>query len=207
MIDIRKIEKQPTVFISYAWETDTESNNKLQKNLKQLYSDLLMAGIGVNCDIFDMKSDMENFMREGVKNCDFVILIGTPTLKEKLKDETKNVSKEYACIMERHKASQESKKNFLFPLLFTFETKMEKEELYEKANSSYPDGFTKKFLIRDFTDYDFDFVKYTDNLSSSFNPKGLIPIFFNIDFSDEQYKDYINLFISERDILLKDFSD
>jgi len=196
MTEMLKI-KTPSVFISYAWEHDKEKNTKLQEFLKQLYLDLSLAGIKVYLDIINARSDLEGFMKTGVLNCDIVFLIGTPTLKMKLKDESQNVSIEYKYIEQKLLL----KSDFLFPLLYAFDTSFSPISYEQKILSSYPDRFSK-FIVRDFTD-NLDFIKYSDNLLSS-APSGLIPSIFNINYIEDRYSEYLNMFKIERDLLIKD---
>jgi len=177
MIDVLK-KIPPICFISYAWEIEKNKTDKLQKILVQLKIDLSTAGVKVILDITDMKSSMTHFMIENVKNSDFVLFIGTPTLKEKLKKRDTNAYLEYYNIMQRYNLAQIDKKNFLLPLIVEGD-----------RTTSFPDAFERTFLLRDFTDWD-DFNKYIDNLASISNPKGLLPTIFDIDISNKEYESY-----------------
>jgi len=146
----------------------------LHQFLVQLQKDLSMAGVKVVFDITDMASDMNHFMIEQVNTSNFVFLIGTPTLKEKLKKIDSNAYFEYYNIIQRY--NTQNKKNFLLALIFEGD-----------RTTSFPDSFENTFLLRDFTGCVENLDKYIDNLSSLLKPKGLIPTIFDIDINNMEY--------------------
>jgi hypothetical protein len=92
--------KTPNIFFSYSWFIPDlfPHENWVQLFLTGLYRDLKNIGFNVNLDIYDSRAggDMAAFMRRGVQNSDFVMLIGTNTLREKISDP----SREYAVKVE-----------------------------------------------------------------------------------------------------------
>lgn len=73
----------PPCFISYAWESDTEDNKKLQTWLSRLKEDLDLVGIKTFLDIYNMHGHMRSCMESNISQGGFVLLIGTPKFKER----------------------------------------------------------------------------------------------------------------------------
>eukprot|EP01099_Mayorella_cantabrigiensis_P002430 TRINITY_DN2060_c0_g1_i2.p1 TRINITY_DN2060_c0_g1~~TRINITY_DN2060_c0_g1_i2.p1 ORF type:complete len:163 (+),score=26.95 TRINITY_DN2060_c0_g1_i2:74-562(+) len=74
----------PRCFISYAWEQDKQKNEQLQRRLEILKEDLEKLGAVVQLDIRNLQSSLTEFMKKGIENSDYIFLIGTPRLKERL---------------------------------------------------------------------------------------------------------------------------
>jgi hypothetical protein len=71
-------------FISYAWEPIVEKNKALQFQLQRLKRVLVSSGVvDVFLDVDRMEGDLNQAMRDNLARANFVILIGTPRLKER----------------------------------------------------------------------------------------------------------------------------
>ena len=74
-------------FISYAWEKNSEENKQLQSWLSILKEDLEAVGIKTFLDTCNMHGAMRNCMEENIKRGGYVLLIGTPTFKERIEQD------------------------------------------------------------------------------------------------------------------------
>ena len=100
---------QPTCFISYAWGEGGEKREQLQSQLSHLKADLERLGATVYLDIENLGTHINSFM-DHISECDFIFLIGTPSLKERLeakKTQKNNAQYEFDKILERHQERPE----------------------------------------------------------------------------------------------------
>ena len=106
---------QPQVFISYAWEAaGTSKLTHLQTLLIQLADDLTRAGIITWFDKQRMTGDIKEQMRAGIRDSQYVLLIGTHRYAERTKpDSNTNVRKELDFTLTEAKKSPD----FLLPLM------------------------------------------------------------------------------------------
>lgn len=79
--------KLPSCFISYAWESDRNQNEKLQAWLKKLKQDLETVGIETFLDIDQMNGDMRECMQENIRKSDYILLIGTERFKARIEED------------------------------------------------------------------------------------------------------------------------
>ncbi len=70
-----KEQRKRKCFISYAWPKELAARVALQNRLLELRNDLLEAGVEVMLDLVDMKGDIDDYMIEGIKSCDKVLLV------------------------------------------------------------------------------------------------------------------------------------
>jgi serine/threonine protein kinase len=121
---------QPQVFISYAWEAaGTLKLTHLQTLLTLLGDDLRATGLITWFDKQRMTGDLEKQMREGIKDSQYVLMIGTNRYAERTKpDSDTNVRKELDFTMQESKKSSD----FLLPLMLEgdYETTFPKCDLY-----------------------------------------------------------------------------
>jgi hypothetical protein len=78
----------PKVFLSYAWEDEHSSlglseNRALQRRLMVLQEDLESIGIETFIDLKYMQGNIRKTMKKNLEAADFVMVIGTPRLKER----------------------------------------------------------------------------------------------------------------------------
>jgi len=74
----------PYGFISYAWEPIVEKNQTLQYQLQRLKRVLVASGVvDVFLDVDRMDGDLNQAMRDNLARANFVVLVGTPRLKER----------------------------------------------------------------------------------------------------------------------------
>ncbi len=111
----RSLLTRPQVFISYAWEANgTPKLTHLQTLLTQLQSDLAATGIITWFDKQQMTGHIEEQMRNGIRNSQYVLLIGTHRYAERTQPESKtNVRKELDFTLDEAKKSPD----FLLPLM------------------------------------------------------------------------------------------
>eukprot|EP00048_Salpingoeca_helianthica_P023114 m.22400 g.22400 ORF g.22400 m.22400 type:complete len:592 (+) comp8288_c0_seq1:94-1869(+) len=155
------------VFISYAWEADSEENKELQGFLKRLQRDLQKTGVEVFLDVADMSGNMGDTMRENIESSHVALVIGTPRLGERAAQET-NVAFEIKTILAR----AAEKKIKVMPLL---------------RKGDFGKSFPKPlldFLVRDFRED----AKYSNLLIQLEDPQGLIPAIWNFRVDDHGYE-------------------
>jgi len=92
------------VFICYSWEENREKTEELQTRLKTLRDDLMLV-----CHIvwLDLYNDAVSEAREGVDDCDNILVIGTPSLKNKLNADTTRsspISMEIWSALKKHES-------------------------------------------------------------------------------------------------------
>lgn len=86
--------KNPIVFISYSWDSDEH-----KEWVKNFALGLRERGIFVLLDQFyEEGGDLVNFMISGIRNADRVLVIGTPTYKEKAEKTSSGVRQEDQII-------------------------------------------------------------------------------------------------------------
>ena len=104
-----------SVFISYAWEADdTPKLTHLKTFLKQLETDLTIAGLITFLDLQRMTGNTDEQMRFGIQDSQYVLLIGTNRYAERTKpDNRTNVRKELDFTLAEAKKSSD----FLLPLM------------------------------------------------------------------------------------------
>lgn len=109
-------------FISYRWDPNKKKCDDLQKKLEKLKEYLELLGAEVTLDIRALGTDIDYFMEQVKdKNSDFVFLIGTPELKDRVDNPVPNNAKtEYSYIRERLKANRDANKSsdFLIPMIY-----------------------------------------------------------------------------------------
>ena len=161
-------------FISYAWETDANSNKELQKRLQMLKKDLEMAGMTVTLDVRNMKDDMKKFMVQGIERAHKVLLICTPRLKVRASEETKNnLQLELETALEKAKTTPE----FIVPLIFsgTFRDAMPPQaEHLLSINLTSTDGYYSTM--------------------ASLAPMGLVPMLLGLEDSKDYQRTHDRLF-------------
>ena len=86
ILEINKVHRPPC-FISYAWESDPDSNRKLQTWLFGLKEDLKIIGIEVFLNISNMYGAMRTCMEENIRRGGYILLIGTPQFKERVEQD------------------------------------------------------------------------------------------------------------------------
>ncbi len=104
---------QPQVFISYAWDNDSLKLAHLQTFLKQLTEDLTIAGLNPWWDMQRMTGALEEQMRDGIRESQYVLLIGTKYYAKRVKSTETNVGKELEFVLK-----QKREPDFLLPLMF-----------------------------------------------------------------------------------------
>ena len=134
-------EKIPKVFISYSWEDEEHKNW-----VRTLADKLIENGVDADIDQYDLElgDRLPHFMESEISNADYVVIICTPTYKEKADDRQRGVGYEGHIISEELMSNhnerkfipvikkgsvRESMPKFLAGKLATDFTK---EELYEE---------------------------------------------------------------------------
>lgn len=104
MVEERR--KSPTVFISYAWESEAVS-----VWVSDLATRLHMAGIVVAFDKWDLRlgDQLPHFMEEKIRESDFVLIICTPAYRKKSESRTGGVGYEGNLITGEMFAGNERK--------------------------------------------------------------------------------------------------
>ena len=76
----RNIATSPRVFISYSWEDEDHKSW-----VKSLADSLINDGIDVSIDQYDLSlgDRLPQFMEQQITNADYVLIICTPTYKQK----------------------------------------------------------------------------------------------------------------------------
>jgi HEAT repeat protein len=162
--------KAPTCFISYTWETDTKATKALQARLLQLQKDLQVLGVKVYLDITHIDGEMGHYMREGILESDYVLLIGTPSLKQHLENPATNIALEWHYIQAKCQTNPKA----LIPLLFAGD-----------FDTAFPPG-VKQFLIRDFRNRE----DYYQRMTQLVDPLGLIPSLYGLHKGEESSRLY-----------------
>jgi TIR domain len=170
-----KLLLPPKCFISYAWDPNPEKNEKLQAWLRKLQHDLMHAGIDVRLDVTNMNGNIKEYMQQGIQECDFILLIGTPYFKQRIEQYPESCVA-FEVSLAKQKAEMKSK--CLLPILF--------EGNYDE---SFPKDF-KNYLIRDFRNQQ----NYRDSMIQLENPLGLIPSIYEITFVDKDYKQLLKTY-------------
>jgi len=184
LADIERILKRlhikvPQCFISYAWE-DKETaegktaNEQLHKFLLRIQSDLEKLGIGVFVDITDIDHNMREWMEKSIEASEYIILIGTPRLKERVSQIT-NAAFEFTLI----RAKIAKNPNALIPLLYKGE-----------FGAAFPDEISKKEFIRDIRNESLYWVMMVGLI----NPVGIIPSLFPVLRRDQDFKSMLEGF-------------
>jgi TIR domain len=158
-------QPRPKCFISYAWELDSKANKVLQEQLFQMQEDLQVTGIQVFLDIVDMHGRMKNQMRKNIEQSDYIFLIGTPRLIERLTDSNSSLAYEYHLILEKQKENPE----VLIPLLLEGDYK-----------TSFPAAI-QETLIRDVRDQE----KYFHQMATPL--QGIIPRIYGMRNDNDAY--------------------
>jgi len=85
----------PTCFISYSWEDEAHT-----KWVRILAEDLINNGVFVNLDQWDLHfgEDITHYMETCIRECDFILLICTPTFTEKANNEKGGVGYEKRIV-------------------------------------------------------------------------------------------------------------
>jgi serine/threonine protein kinase len=172
---------QPQVFLSYAWETDDLPKlTYLRTFLTQLADDLKTAGLSPWLDLRNMSGNLEDQMRSGIRDSQYVLLIGTSHYAKRTKPESNaNVRKELDFTLAEAKKSPD----FLMPLMLegdygtTFPTVG--EYLIHDCRTCYPleQGAWKSF------------ENYIKELTRP-EPLGILPCLLGLNRSDRQLKQY-----------------
>lgn len=124
-------------------------------------------GTKVYLDITEIKGEISAWMKEGINESDYIILIGTPRYKQRASQET-NVKFEYERITE--KLASSSNRALLLPLLYSGD-----------FNTSFPEPVLKH-LIRDFRRTE----NYHQYLLGLIKPLGMVPHIYP-DLEEEQH--------------------
>lgn len=135
-------------FISYAWPPNPVDCTALQCTLVRLVKDLSKARIKVLLDIqhLTLGVDINKFMENGIKTSDYILLIGTPRLKDRITflpdgSPANNATVEFMHISNKVK----SHPSCLLPLWFYGTTSIdafpshpiiERRQLYDFRNES-----------------------------------------------------------------------
>jgi myosin heavy subunit len=169
--------KKIRCFISYAWNQNPQA---LQERLKRIKTDLVEAGIEVMLDIDNMEGDIDQYMLEGIKKSDRVLLIYTPKFVARAEQvmpngEINNLQKElYEAL-----AQQKVNPNFIIPLML---------------EGSYQTSISKSLpniLYLDFSNPS----TYYKNMTS-LSPKGLIPMLLGLE-NNSLYEGFLHGFNAE----------
>jgi hypothetical protein len=181
---------KPKVFISYAWYArGSKELESLQKRLYQLRRDLLTAGVDrVFYDECNMTGNLKKRMREGLAECDVVLLIGTPQLKKRASEGAEsgmpanNLQFELGHIAERCR----DKHDLLMPVL-----------LDGQIDTSFPNKIRcEDFAVTIFNNLIRE-VDSTNDLAYGLTlvgtrPLGIIPAMFGFSDADDQYQDCLD---------------
>lgn len=139
--------KTVTCFISYAWANDDLYPEELwtQEFIYRLADWLRLAGINVFIDRENSRfgNQMQPFMKKHVNDDDYIILVGTKTLKTKISSTQifYNVNVEYEHIKNRiQEDSNNSSKASVIPLIIS-----------GKNKEALPDELFGKLAIEDFS--------------------------------------------------------
>jgi len=140
----------------------------------RLETDLGKLGIGIFLDIKDLYGNMREWMKKSIEASDYIILIGTPRLKERVGQDT-HAAYEFTLI----RAKNENNPNVLIPLLYAGE-----------FNTAFPGEISKIDLIRDIRNEKF----YWKMMVGLVNPIGLVPSLFSALRKDHDYKSLLEGF-------------
>jgi len=113
-----------------------------------------------------MQLNMNNTMQQNIANSDYIFIIATPRLKERADEQTatpNNLQFELNHIFN-------TKQGHILPLIWEGDFK-----------SSIP----TKYLFSQNLCYDFTNINYYKLLIGAINPKGIIPVIFNIEHMTE----------------------
>ncbi|MGI9214409.1 MAG: toll/interleukin-1 receptor domain-containing protein, partial [Gammaproteobacteria bacterium] len=209
-----KIENNPQVFISYAWEPVGASRTRQQNHLKQLAKDLYTLGFIAWLDLERMIGNIDQQMEGNIESSRYVLIIGTPLYTQRAGLET-NVQKEFLAIIKKKEIQKDQ--ITIFPVRFLSKglTADEHQE-YE----SFPFQLTSNDdydNLLDFRDID-NGEEYVKQLISPYNPIGLIPRLLRLNKSDNiakfsvhtkydnaskfsEYTKYYNAFINQLKLL------
>jgi len=124
---IAQLSTPLSIFISYAWPK-LAAERDIQSFLVKLHTDLQMAGIKVQLDLFNLKPgvDIQNYMQKGIESCSHVLMVGTNTYQQRAKQKT-NVAVEVGHI----EAKRQKKAESILPLLYAGE-----------KDTAFPQGYS-----------------------------------------------------------------
>jgi hypothetical protein len=180
---------RPHCYISYAWDdthtaTGAAANAALQRKLLRLESYLYKLGFPVFLDIRDMHGNMPHAMTQGLDRSGFVLLMGTPRLKQRVEaDRNSNVAFEFQRIVT--KANQNPHSLLLLML--------EGDD-----STAFPDNIAKSNLVHDLRDPEAWLLKLAQ-IATPTNPvnAGILPNLYGL-WQDQRhtaaYKAYVNAF-------------
>lgn len=142
------------VFISYCWE-----NGKNQESVRKFADQLLKDGVEAIIDQYDLNlgDRLPYFMEKSITDADFVLIICTPSYKEKSDSRLGGVGYEGHIISGELLKNQNEKK--FIPIIFSGDIK-----------SSVPNFLSGKLAI-DFTDIEHNDDHYKDLLTTLFRCK------------------------------------
>jgi len=170
--DFKKNKKPlPKCFISYAWYQDGDKTKKLQSWLLEFKKYLEQAGADIFFDVKDMQLNMNNTMQQNIANSDYIFIIATPRLKERADEQTATTAPNNLQFELNHIFS--TKQDHILPIIWEGDFK-----------SSIPTKYTfSQNLCYDFSKND-SFIYYKLLIGAT-NPKGIIPVIFNIEYMNE----------------------
>jgi len=189
--------KPPKCFISYAWyEKGNDKNNKLQIWLSSFKEDLGLLGIETFFDLYDMSTDLKDKMKQNIAKSDYVFVIATPRLKERVDlQPLSNARFEYELIFEYEKQIipliLESSSNESFPTITPAN--------YKKGNNSLSSFLYYNFVVDEKSPNakKEKEILYIKNLFLMYNPKGIIPTLFEIPYTENVYESLVEKLFSD----------
>ena len=129
--------KRPTVFLSYSWD-----NEKHQRWVVKLASDLIRNGIKVLLDVWDLPEfgdDLPFFMERGIRDATFVLIICTPRYVKRANARSGGVGSETVIITGESYQTEYSAK--FIPVVRKKEVNM-KDSLPDYLKTKYALDFT-----------------------------------------------------------------
>jgi len=128
---------------------------------------------------------MRHCMQKNIEASDFIFLIGTPRLKERIAQQDTNAAFEFNHIL----AKVQKNPNAFLPLLYQGE-----------FNTAFPDILTG-VLIRDFR----DLARYPHLMVGLIHPLGIFPSLYPTLMGDKEYKALLVGFVAKLQNIQKDF--
>lgn len=158
---IEGIKNAEQIFISYAWEKDSETMMRKQNLLAKIAADLQTLGFFVWLDIERLASNIDQQLDRNILKSRYAFIIGTPSYTKKAADDKTYVYREFKKII-----SEKSRKLEVFAIKFEEEKedvksfpeihcceenqvdfcRIDDEEEYIKQLTSFSEGLIPKLM-------------------------------------------------------------
>jgi hypothetical protein len=127
LLGLYSIKKFPRIYISYAWERDSEANRYLQQRLEQLQDDLAKIGCKVFLDTDGMTGLSPQTMKERLESSDIILLVCTKRYFERIRaikhtGEPSPEGYEYRAALQ--KLTDSPDKKCVIPISFSDDSKL-----------------------------------------------------------------------------------